>query len=209
MTHHQVATHVDIFLRHHYPNVMRKVTLRSSPSDSQARPQWGTVSRDDPIFQIRDMVCGGFRAFDFLLDEAYMVAVSKDETSFSSSIRMNAGDLINLSANIRISHTKFFLCPKSLNVDRPGSKFLWSEYFPTTNSNVLGTCFLMKGVGRGGGIRVYEETMMYHVGLMDEPSKPAAEATIRWLFVPSNCTYIPGDVEEGWFATILMDVVSL
>jgi hypothetical protein len=180
---HRYATHVDIFLRRHHPNVTREATLRSLPSNPLVRPQWGTILHGDLIFEIRDMVCGGFRMFDFLLGEAYMAATSKDETSFSSSIRMSARDLIDLTAHVQIDNTKFFLHPKSLNVDRPRSDFLWSEYLPTKNANVLGTYFLMKGVGRGGGIRVYEESRMHHIGLMDGSSKPATEVPIQWLFV--------------------------
>ena len=172
--------------------------------------QWGAVPEEaDPSIEINGLWFGGFQEFDFSMHETYIAPKTRDHTSFSSDVWVSRGDLLSLTQKLDVPTGNFFLSPRELHVDRPRSYFPWTDQARLTKQHVIGTFFLIKGVGRGGGIQVYDGAMMFRIGSLDGGSESAAKAQIWWGFVPKTAIYIPTDVEDGWCSTILMDVIAV
>lgn len=210
VTKKRLHAHVDAFLLEHEPSYRRRVRDLTPSQKGSPCPKWGTIHKGiTPSITIHESWLGPFDSFDASIGEEYLSPLDRTFKSFSGPVRMNAVDIFFLARRLDKLNLKISLVPRVVNVDYAGSRFPWLVTEQECPTETVGRLLLFKGDGKGGGIRVYNGSVVYDVEVLNCESERHQGCRMRWLFIPRTASYRPKDLDEGWFSTVVIDVVSL
>ena len=172
----------------------------------QPNTRWGVLSSDF-LFVMENKVLTSVLEFTEHQAGTCLVPVRQSEgyTSLIGAIACEPRVLAVLAEQVGLSGKRVCLLPRAITVDTQDSSFPW-EVSDTPVPGAIGTLYVMRGCGTGGGLNLIGHRAVHQVGVLHGEGSQT-DGKLFWLIVPAGGRPVMGVLEDGWVSVLRFDLL--